>query len=83
MKTVLKTDTICDNDDNPFAVLCEGHVNSKTFLEAYNNEWGKDNENYIPESGLRYEYWIKGKKFWKKSEPGKKGVIPFTACDWD
>lgn len=80
-KGKLKTITLGSEDD-PEITICVGHVDIKTFNEAFDNEgwygdeWDKDR--------IEYEYWVLGKsaKGYHKSEPGKKNAVPVTVAMW-
>lgn len=77
---MLKTITLFQNDD-PCFVLCPGHVDKKTFNQAFKNE-GWDQASY-KQDDLRYEYWAQTGKSFKKSLPTKKGSKKFTTAFWD
>lgn len=75
----IKTITIGD-DDSPCYSLCPGHVTAKEFNKAHKAEgWDADP---VSQDDLRFEYWIKGKKSYRRSVPEKKGAKPYTVMSW-
>lgn len=90
MEKKLRTYTL-DGVGGPVAVLCKGHVDQKTFNQAFKNE-GWDCANY-KQKELSYVYGtLKEIKFkngeggyrWSgPKKPTDKGVKPFTITPWD
>jgi len=67
-------------DDDPTYTICPGHVDAKTFKKAWKKEgWSPSDTD---QNELSYEYWIEGKKGWKRSAPGVKGAVPVTVRGW-
>jgi hypothetical protein len=79
-KKVLKTITL-GHRDNPSVTLCNGHVNVRKFKKAWEAE-GWDSASSIRSRDLRFEYWVKLKHTWKKSEQGNYDAQAVTVMDW-
>lgn len=83
-----KTITL-QNSGGPSMVLCPGHVDQKTFNDAFKNEGWSERGSY-KQADLLYEYWVKKpakakyQDFWmQRSVPGKPGAKPYTRTSWD
>lgn len=82
MKTKKKTITLSIGAD-PSLVLCPGHVDQKTFNQAFKNEGWSEPGGY-KQRDLEYGYFKKRKNgAFVRSVPGKEGVKPFTFANWD
>lgn len=62
----LKTITLVDASENPLVSLCPGHVDAKTFHEAFKAEGWDDGDE---PTDLAHEYWVQAPGVWNKS-PG-------------
>jgi len=73
----------------PTHVLCVGHVDAKTFNEAYGEEWS--GKGTYKQADLQYQYWVrlppKNKKkasfSMKQVVPGTPGAKKYTVAKWD
>ncbi len=85
MKTRLKTQTLGPrNQDNPMHVLCPGHVDSKTFNQAFKNEGWSEKGSY-KQADLNYLYGRKSKNgSWQfHLAPTAARARRITVASWD
>jgi hypothetical protein len=79
MAKELKTITLGDGD-SPSVSICNGHVNANTFAKALKAEgWSGDR---ISKNDLTYEYWIRLKRSWKRSEQADYKAQAVTVLVW-
>lgn len=88
MPRKLKTTTLMRHHD-PVSVICPGHVDAKTFNQAFKNEGWKSPGQY-KQADLKYIYMTKRKSknpdythFFKQVSPSVKGAKPYTSTSWD
>lgn len=86
-KTALKTITLTIGDD-PSHVVCPGHVDIKTFNQAFKNE-GWDSVGHYKKDEISYIYAVKqeananGRFKFKEVAPNSPGAKKFTISRWD
>lgn len=78
----LCTITLGMDDDNPTVTLCPGHVDVKTFADAFTAEGWSDTEP-ADFGELRHEYWRETETGgWEKSNVTDLKAQPVTVSDW-
>lgn len=89
MRTNKKTTTLSDNNGEPISVICPGHVNQRTFNDAFKNE-GWSARGAYRQKDLEYIYMVKRPSPIKRhnfrmvlSAPGRNGAKPYTYTKWD
>ena len=82
-KLELKTETVGPKS-GPIASILEGHHDVGTFAKAFIAEGWDDagTEGGWSRDMVKWEFWSKTKKGWKKSEKGKRGARPVTVGYW-
>jgi len=77
----MKTTTL-GYQDNPTHSICKGHVDLKTFNDAFHNEgWSGDDDGFDPEL-VTHEYWVHQGKTWTKADKDTPGAEPVTVGAW-
>lgn len=82
MSEPLKTITLGpDGEDDPRWTICKGHVDAKTFSEAFEAE-GWSGDEYDQED-LSHEWWKQDDngKWWSSTKDDPKAV-PVTVSEW-
>jgi len=83
----LKTSTLCTSSGDPVTVVCPGHVDAKTFNQAFKNEGWSERGSYSKDD-IKYIYGIfvpkkDGEFTFKMCSPTKVGAKKFTWTSWD
>jgi len=77
---MLKTITICDDQENPIFSLCPGHVDVDTFNQAHEAEgWSGDR---VEQDRLSHDYWTQDGDTFKRAEYPSPEAKPYTVMEW-
>lgn len=81
MEKTLKTKTL-GTKDQPAFVICDGHVDVKTFNKAFKSE-GWSEVGKWDKKQIDYVYGFEGKCGFSLCEPNKLKAKKYTVAHWD